>query len=423
MTENDPSLEYLQQLPSQVIQGIMTQAEEVTNAVSQDTVRQYKIRIQSVARSLGQDLEHPPYPTPIKHRDPSTPGPSHLTPVEFVNAMIQLNEDRDWAVGTWRLTRSALAYIFSEKIANGSDDEKLAYVHGFFHLRNIQDQQENAPRTRRKESRGAQQHITPTEIGLILDRLNDSRRNSFWPTNTALFMMASLVTGLRPVEWETAVWNDESRTELQVKTAKSKLDKTRLQKALADYHQRRGTVVPTYTHENAPFPPKRNDEDPEKNPYENAYDIAFEDEENVYRLVPVEAEDSRWVDAHLNSLQHYLDAGGKFKNYYDACRIRLWQISQELFGSRRKISLYTMRHQFAANSRVIRGHDETAKVMGNSRRSLQDYSGARVAHVSVRKRLQGIDATSPAEKAAREFFLQRAETASKNKVEAGADYA
>ncbi len=407
MTENDLSLEHLQQLPSHVIEGIMTQAEEVTNSVSEDTVHQYKTRIQSIARALGQDLEHPPYLSPIKHRDPSDPAPNHLSPIEFVNAMVQLNEDRDWAVGTWRLTRSALAYIFAYKIANGSDDEKLAYVHGFFHLRNIQHQQENAPRTRRKESRNVQQHITPTEIGLILDRLNDSRRNSFWPTNTALFMMAGLVTGLRPVEWETAVWNDESRTELQVKTAKSKLDKTRLQKALADYHQRRGTIQPTYTQENSPFPPQRSDEDPEKNPYENAYDIVFEDEENVYRLVPVEAEEARWVDAHLNSLQHYLDAGGKFKNYYDACRIRLWQACQELFGTKRKISLYTMRHQFAANSRVIRGHDETAKVMGNSRRSLQSYSGGRVAHVSVRRRIKGEAVASPAEKAAEEFFRQR----------------
>jgi len=141
------------------------------------------------------------------------------------------------------------------------------------------------------------------------ERLNDARvsRRS---EELLLWLQAGLASGLRPAEWETAQWQDIERGELLVQTAKLKLS----------------YAFPSIKHLT---PPKENK-----------------------RIVQIDKDSISLVNQHMLAVRRHLDTGSSFKKYYDNNRNYLLETCIEIFGSSGpRLSLYTMRGQFAANKK------------------------------------------------------------------------
>lgn len=157
------------------------------------------------------------------------------------------------------------------------------------------------------------------------------------------WLQAGLASGLRPIEWETAQWEDKEAGVLRVVTAKRKLD---------------NYALPNIAHLSPPPEPQ-------------------------VRLVPIDASDRIWVEQHLQSIRRHLLEGKSFSRYYENNRIFLYTVSREVFGPQvPPFTLYMLRGQFAAN-RKRRGvpQDEVSAIMGTSSENADAYYGkSRHAH-------------------------------------------
>lgn len=144
------------------------------------------------------------------------------------------------------------------------------------------------------------------------------------------WLLAGLATGLRPVEWSQAHWRNKEAGELNVITAKRKLDNYGL---------------PHIAH--------------------------LEDEEYMpVRVVVIDDEaDIPWVDLHMKSVQAYLqaDEDNVFSRYYDNNRLYLRNVCRSIFPSGENVTLYMLRGQFAANRKISgQPREELAGEMGCS---------------------------------------------------------
>ncbi|MDF8363263.1 hypothetical protein [Achromobacter anxifer] len=164
------------------------------------------------------------------------------------------------------------------------------------------------------------------------------RRNGRRAAELMVWLQAGLASGLRPSEWESAKWMDQSRGLLLVRTAKRKTDVN---------------ALPSLSG----LPPPEQKE----------------------RVVEIDAEDRIWVDQHLNAVRRHLLTQQPFSSYYDNNRVYLWNICRDLFGdSRPPFTLYMMRGQYSAN-RKRRGVpvDVVAAQMGCAPKVTQTYYGKR----------------------------------------------
>lgn len=408
MTDTSPEIEQDVPLESEIVQSVIAQANEIIKSIGESTATFYQARIRRLIQKVHDQIAIETQETEDPENSSVIPQEIVISPVTLIERLVEMKVEKDWKPSTWRITKSSLAFHFAQTITDKhehDDAKKMQYVFALHQLQNYTEVGlRGYQKSINKQSRSDQPHITPSELDKIVIKLMSARKNSFWPEFTIYFMMAGLVSGLRPIEWETACWNDSTRTDLQVKTAKKKIDPERLQRALAAYRAKNG-IGTAKVSSPVSLPMMGVSED--LFTFDSDLEIVNEDADHIYRLVPIDPIDRAWVDAHLANLGQYMDAGGKFSAYFDACRIRLHSAVRSLFKGERSISLYTMRHQFAANSRVLRGREETMKIMGNSARALQAYSGAKVAHQSVRDRASGIGAVLTAQDRAAQAFINR----------------
>ncbi|WP_454740460.1 hypothetical protein [Cupriavidus necator] len=169
------------------------------------------------------------------------------------------------------------------------------------------------------------------------------------------WLRAGLASGLRPVEWVGAIWADEEKISLQVKTAKQRRQQADWTAGLA-----RLEVEPVSE--------------------------VMEQGEPKYRLVSIDESDRAAVDGFMMTLRRLMDAGEEFDLIYMRARRYLWSSSRAVFGKDGpKFTLYQMRGQFGANRKARQGVAATAAEMGNSPLKASSYYGKAIyAHRSGR---------------------------------------
>lgn len=123
-----------------------------------------------------------------------------------------------------------------------------------------------------------------------------------------VWLRAGLASGLRPIEWSRAHWEDREAGMLRVYTAKHKVGENALENARV--HAR---ALPEY------------------------------------RAVKIDPEDREWVDEQLTNVAEHLATGEPFKLLYENTRHTLWRVSDEVFDGKMRFTLYLMRGQFSAN--------------------------------------------------------------------------
>ena len=176
------------------------------------------------------------------------------------------------------------------------------------------------------------------------------------PTRNALiFLQATVATGVRPIEWTNAVWEDRLQGKLRIKNAKQKA--------------RNGLNGKSWV-PNVIF---KEGGDPE------------------YRIVNVDQQDIEVVDKHVLSVRSYLIRNEfgidldymtdeikaeVFKKYYDRCRLVYNRACKKLFPDGRLYSLYDARNVFAANRRARDGMKAAAAQLGHDAEKLDSNVAA-----------------------------------------------
>lgn len=185
--------------------------------------------------------------------------------------------------------------------------------------------------------------VPSDKFNILITTLNNSRNTV--DHYIANWLQAGITTGLRPCEWETAeLWG----LRLHVKNAKGNGVRANGEKRILEF------VLPQ--HEN----------------------------------------DVNFVRKFIANLQSWKDSGNSFSNFYDACRKRLYYVNNQLWPkSNRNISLYSTRHQFAADMKAsgltkkevgaLMGHasDESATIHYARRRSGHIRTPLRISNDQV----------------------------------------
>jgi hypothetical protein len=112
---------------------------------------------------------------------------------------------------TWRQYRSSLIFYLQQSRERGIDDPRG--INDAIRLLKEAGSEEcirgkNAPP---RTSSAKKRSITMDELRLIVDYLDEHK--SRWSFPTAIFMQASVLTGLRPAEWQTARLHQDPDTD------------------------------------------------------------------------------------------------------------------------------------------------------------------------------------------------------------------
>lgn len=384
------------ELDSEMIDSLEVIAHKTIGSVNRRTAEAYRNRVKSLADAIAFDLPNRPYRNVAESDDPL----QITNPCHFVDMVLELKRQKRWSSSTWRFSRSALNFIFSDQYCNGKGENKGGYITGLYHAKISTKTERGQKKSRDKTSE--KKHITPAEINQIFTHLTNGRSGSIWMKRTAIFVMAGLVTGLRPIEWETALWDTLEKKELRVRTSKIKREAT-------DPRGLESVGQTTRWIDFIPYPEIFD------HPSEGSSDSVNEDhgkpaineKRDLHRIIPIEPYDVHIIDNQIEEIRIHLDQGNDFNSYYNSVRVNLWRCCKEIFGEGNGISLYTMRHQFISNSCLLRGPNKTSMLVGQTIRSPRKFSGTQAVHVFDGQNTSSKQVLSPSEKAAIEFLAIR----------------
>ncbi len=180
--------------------------------------------------------------------------------------------------------------------------------------------------------------ISRADFDRLYDELMSQR--GIWARRTSHWLLAGLATGLRPSEWLQAEWGDETKTSLRVQCAKTKLSPPAYLKQTASARKKNRSFGTGVTE----------------------------------RTVPVSADFDRMViDEHMKNIRETINMDAsiqerarQFAQYQHQARTSIHRACIKIWGGRKMYSLYSLRRQFAANSKAAYGSGVTATLMGHS---------------------------------------------------------
>jgi hypothetical protein len=168
------------------------------------------------------------------------------------------------------------------------------------------------------------------------DALLDAQveQKSIWAARAIAWMDAGLVTGLRPIEWDTVQWTDATKTMLRATNGKIKTD------------------VPGYLR---------------REPISHARRQQFQNVEPTTRDIPVPANSRSTVTRHLAMIEHAQKAGIDFATYHKQASQVIRRACLKIWKGKKQYTLYSLRRQFAANAADQYGVEASSIMMGHSK--------------------------------------------------------
>ena len=195
--------------------------------------------------------------------------------------------------------------------------------------------------------KSSEKKIGRADLKTILHELEDRGEKG---NGTLLWVQATMITGLRPVEWNQSELDDEGK--LHTRRAKSHrhisaFERMNMAKRIV------GREV--------------------KNVYE-ADDIIIQAMGKMplahiieHRTLELEGDELDIVKRHLANVERE-DAKGEdgFDKYQQACTKYLHRLCKSIWKDEKLYSLYSFRHQFAANSKRVMSLDEVKLTLGSN---------------------------------------------------------
>lgn len=231
----------------------------------------------------------------------SVPGDCEFDPIDMVRWAIQKRQFLRPA--SWRQYRSSLVFHF-EKILDMGQDDPREIIEAIILLKSAGSElcargQDAPPRTSSFKKRS----ITKEELQLIVTYLKEHR--SRWSFPTMLWIQAAVLTGLRPMEWQSAQVQrilDTGELSLTVKNAK----------------QTNGRA---------------------------------NGESRTLVLGEMSTAEHTIIDTHLQMVGNVVHRN-LWGEYYRECRNTLYRTTRAIWPNRKSYpTLYTGRHQFSANAK------------------------------------------------------------------------
>lgn len=214
-----------------------------------------------------------------------------------------LEEKRsDLKKASWRQYRAALVYHLN---TINSNQEHISYISNISTAK--------CKRKSRKTSAQKEKKITQNEMFDLAEYLLEGR--SKWDSLICSWLETSIITGLRPQEWESA---DLDGLYLKVQNAK------------------------------------------------NTNGRCFSSSRTL-DLSQLEEDDYDTIETFMGRLHFVvMEHEGDFQHVYTQCRVRLYEVTRKLWPSRdRYPTLYTGRHQFSANAKKNQSRSNVAALMGH----------------------------------------------------------
>ncbi|SHE23055.1 hypothetical protein [methanotrophic endosymbiont of Bathymodiolus puteoserpentis (Logatchev)] len=163
-------------------------------------------------------------------------------------------------------------------------------------------------------SASKEKKINDTDLARLIN--SATHKNMRHGTSAMVWLLAGMISGLRPSEWQYACINKGNQ--LVVKNAKSTNGRS--------------------------------------------HGI-----ERTIELVNLSDQDKQVIELHLGLIKTAIDIDG-FNSYYEHCRSALYELTRSLWPKRKKhITLYSARHQFSANAKKSGlSLEEIAALMGHA---------------------------------------------------------
>ncbi|MCF7971150.1 MAG: site-specific integrase [Methylococcaceae bacterium] len=177
-------------------------------------------------------------------------------------------------------------------------------------------------------SANKQKKINDTDLTRLIN--SAAHKNMKHGTSAMVWLLAGMISGLRPSEWQYARINEGNQ--LVVKNAKSTNGRSH------------GV-------------------------------------ERTIELVNLSDQDKQVIELHLGLIKKAINIDG-FNSYYEHCRSALYELTRAIWPKRKKhITLYSARHQFSANAkRSGLSLEEIAALMGHaSTQTATEHYGRKVS--------------------------------------------
>lgn len=193
----------------------------------------------------------------------------------------------------------------------------------------------------------AEKRIGRADLKIILRELEDRGEKG---DGTRLWVQATMITGLRPVEWNQSELDEEGK--LHTRRAKS-------HRHIAAFE--RTTMAKRIVGRDV------------KNVYE-ADEIIIKAMGEMptativeHRTLELEGDELEIVRRHLGNIERESIKGEDgFDKYQRACTQYLYRVCQSIWNGEKLYSLYSFRHQFAANSKRVMSLDEVKLTLGSN---------------------------------------------------------
>lgn len=225
----------------------------------------------------------------------------------------------------WRFYRASLAF-YAEKKGKLELSAKIKKIEQISLSINEEPNDEKFHKS--KTSSDKSKNISQKEQEQLQEYLISKLQKSFWAPRTLIYFRAGLITGLRPIEWEHA----ELINYFDIEKRKS---------------------VPTLKVKNA------------KNTNQRAHG-----EFRHLFLDLLSEKDLQIIKTQVINIKHLRGPNGKktFEQYRKAISQCIYNARKDLWPKRKKnISIYTTRHQFAANLKAAGySREEVAALMGHA---------------------------------------------------------
>lgn len=265
--------------------------------------------------------------------------------------------------------KSAVLFRFNQ-ILKEADQREHSYMldqikrasNVFAQIEGNYSKQDNSTRKR---------YIPEKDLEKLRSALAIYRKNKLVGVNILAWVDATLITGLRPNEWEDAVIEmlddpENGITSPHLITRNSK----RKAAAPAFYDLERARAENPGLEIQTVFDMERL----------GIHSTIFQRE--LSRSISLNEDEMGIVQKHIDYIARSKAEGETFQQYYDSCRRLLERVCIEVFKGKKSYSLYSMRHQYAANGKKIFTREELARRMGHD--SIQTaekaYASGRFAH-------------------------------------------
>ena len=227
-------------------------------------------------------------------------GEINLTSLQIAQWLI--DNKNNYSKATWRQYRASLIYFFSQHALDSSvTSDDVTIVATIALLKDTYPPADRPPQ--RKTSAQKQKKINDADLICLLDYFNN--KLSKHGQSTIAWLFAGLFTGLRPCEWKNTTINKVS--ELQVINAKTTQGRSH-------------------------------------------------GSNRIIHLTELSQQEKDIIQIHLNNIQQVQSTEkenqSEFELFYQNCRACLYEATRALWPNRKQyITLYSARHQFAANAK------------------------------------------------------------------------